>query len=235
MTKLEQLKTMDDFNRAPHLTDEERRIAAINMTKIPPTEQYCALENDPELAAFWRMTEMEVSELLKPDFQMMPFSEMNLLTLVVTMRSGVEAQAALFAAYTGSSVGSWGMTTIDAAKLGLINFPDSEVWTPAERLTIKFANALLDYDMPEELWSEALETWGPQKTLRYITWLNVVNFWCMFTACNKDIKFNPALTPPVGAVNPDNYKRSIGFSKTREGLKRVWENDARKLTEPEEE
>ncbi len=227
------LRTSKDYEAALHLSEEEKRIARINMTKIPPTPQYCALGNDPELAAFWRLTEMEVSELLKPDFQMYPFSEMNLLSLVTTMHSGVEAQYALFVSYTGSAAGSWGMDTIDASKLAMVSFPDSEVWSPVERLTIKFANGLLHYDMPEEVWSEALETWGEQKTLRYITWVNLVNFWCMFTACNKDIKFDPKMCPPVGTVTPENYHLSIGFSKAREGIKRVWENDARKLTEPE--
>ncbi len=226
---------MEDYNAAPQLSEEEKEIAAINMTKIPPTPQYCLLGNDPELAAFWRLTEMEISELLKPDFQMFPFSEMNLISLVTTYRSGVEAQYGLFTAYTGSAIGSWGMDTIDASKLAMITFPDSDVWSENERLTIKFANGLLDYDMPGEIWSEALETWGEQKTLRLVTWLNLVNFWCMFTACSPEIRFNAKMCPPVGTVTPDNYKNSIGFSKARAGIRRVWENDARKLTEPETE
>lgn len=223
MKKLYPIRTAENVAAAEHLSDEEKELAIKNLKRIPPTTPYCLLQNDPELAAMWRLTEMYVTELLKPDFQMIPFSDMNLITLVTAKHSGCEAQISLFAAYTGVALYGFGKGTDAAAKLALLDFPEAAAWTKEESLCIRFVNALLDYKMTDELFSEALELWGEKKTLRHITWANLVNFWCMFAVCT-DATFDPATVPPMGLISPKLVENAISYGPEKEGILAVWNN-----------
>jgi hypothetical protein len=64
-----------------------------------------------------------------------------------------------------------GRETYDPRKTVLIDFPDSDVFSPEERLAIKFSKAVLENTMTDELFDEALERWGVKMTLRYISFI----------------------------------------------------------------
>ena len=64
-----------------------------------------------------------------------------------------------------------GRDTFDVRKTVLIDFPDSDVYSPEERLAIKFSKAVLENTMTDEIFDEALERWGIKMTLRYISFI----------------------------------------------------------------
>ena len=106
-----------------------------------------------------------------------------------------------------------GRDTYDPRKTVLIDFPDSDVFSPEERLAIKFSKAVLENTMTDEIFNEALERWGIKMTLRYIAFIG------MYLSVTM-ILDTLALT---GAYNGNPAEYRHGYS-SHEALEDEWES-----------
>lgn len=221
--RLPVVKNEADFDALPHLSDEEKEMGKKNLNRLAPSDGWYMLGNDPELQAFWAMVERESIALLYPDFQVIPFSPMNLVTLVVAKKANSVYQYGSLAAFTAAQVLPYGLPEEALLKLPFIDLPDSGLWEKEEVLAIKLAMGCVDLDIPKELFQEALETWGPQKTLRLISWIGVVFQWAMMIEAlgmGYDHKKMSINTIPKAAIE----KVTEDFQAIRPEMKKMWEN-----------
>ena len=98
---------------------------------------------------------------------------------------------------------TWGMGAIataaphvdgfDAEQIFMLDFPESEIWTEEQRLALSFAQAVLTQQVTDELMAEALETWGPKLTIRYLGLIGSLTSQAMFmSAFNVAGRWNDA-------------------------------------------
>lgn len=50
--------------------------------------------------------------------------------------------------------------SISPTKILELNFPDSDIWSDDERLSLKFVKAVFTFKMTDELWDACVEAWG---------------------------------------------------------------------------
>ena len=99
--------------------------------------------------------------------------------------------------------------------LQLMDFPESEVWNDDQRLMLKFAKAVLDNTMTDELWKEAVDAWNPKMCVRYI---HVINFFLGAAIMNRTL----GVTYPMATDRDDHLEGDFDINREREEyLKRV--------------
>jgi hypothetical protein len=103
--------------------------------------------------------------------------------------------------------------------LQLMDFPESEVWNDDQRLMLKFAKAVLDNTMTDDLWKQAVDAWNPKMCVRYI---HVINFFLGASIMNRTL----GVTYPMSTETGQGGGRVAGvesqINKERaEYLKRV--------------
>ncbi|MBT8340827.1 MAG: hypothetical protein HKP58_20375 [Desulfatitalea sp.] len=213
--------TAADVEALSHLSEEEKAMALENLGKIPGGEGWFLLGNDPELQGFLHLIELSIAMLLEPDNQFVPFSPMSLGLSEVARQAGCEYTAGAMGVCTASAIGTW-VADKDSyhSQMGMLDFPDSALWTDEQRMTIKFVRACLENKMTDELFDQALKTWGEKKILRHIVWLGFAHMWAMImnTAKLSWPKMHSAPIPQKAMV--DGYYSHI--SKIWEGLQDVW-------------
>ncbi|MBT8341477.1 MAG: hypothetical protein KJP07_15835, partial [Desulfatitalea sp.] len=199
--RLPEIKTPADVEAMSHLSKEEKELGIKNLKKIPESDGWAIMGNDPELQVFWHIMEREYTALLQGDFQGVPFGPMNLLSLVAAKKSGSDYLYNFFAALTVRQIEAYPQSPDNAAKLAVLDSPDSELWRDEERMILKFAWASINNEMTDELFEEAREAWGEQRLLRNLAWLSYVSMWSM-VANVLDIKFLPEQMLPPGFTIP---------------------------------
>ncbi len=177
------IQSDEDVDNTPWLSDAEKKFAKLNLKKVPSTEGWRMLGNDPYTQAFWQLIE-RFNTAIQNDkgqhqMQCTPFTYLNICHMIVAKRSGNEYMLGVLGSSTVDAIKGYGE---DGDKHGyekmlLIDYPDSSVWTDEQRLSIKFINALYDYAMTDELFQEALDMWGEQQTIRNISWYTYVLGW----------------------------------------------------------
>ncbi|MBT8342534.1 MAG: hypothetical protein HKP58_06040 [Desulfatitalea sp.] len=221
--RMPMVKTPADVEALSSLTEEEKALALDNLKKVPLSDGWALMGNDPELQAFMHIIEQQATALLDGDFQCAPLTPMNLVTLEAVRRSGNDYMKTLFFAITAVELREFNKEE-DYPKLGLLDDPDCSLWTEEERLVLKFAQAVLDNKMTDELFSQARTAWGDKKLLRLFFWMGYVNLWGLLNNM-LNIKFTPDMMtegmkkgfPP--AVIPN----IVGpFQKTRKDLLEFW-------------
>lgn len=200
--RLPVIKTPADVEGLTHLNAEEKALALENLRKVPPTDGWLILASDPDTQAFWQLWERELTALLYPDMQAVPFSPMNLITLEVARHSGNDYLIGILRQVTAVSIADYDKPHSYYTKLALLEYPDSEVWTDEERMTLKFTRACLENTMTDELFEQARKAWGDQMILRYISWVGYVNQWAILENV-LGMRFEPAtMNFPKGAMSP---------------------------------
>ncbi|MBT8342284.1 MAG: hypothetical protein HKP58_18295 [Desulfatitalea sp.] len=225
--RLPMARTDADIDALTHLTDAEKAVAKKNQKRVPPSDGWFLLGNDPELQAIARIDEIASIVLLEPDTQMIPGGPMNLMCLIVARHFGNEWMFAAMAKVAVNMAKATGQKDFDPVQFGMLDFPDSMIWTDVQRLTIKFTHACLNNTMTDELFEQAREIWGEKRILRYIRWMSYVQFWAMVqNACN--LKWVP--TVGVGekqTVLPPDPKERLDFDeKVKDGLLSLWDSMA---------
>lgn len=82
----------------------------------------------------------------------------------------------------------------------MMDFPESEVWNPQQRLMLYYSKAVLENTMTDALWEEAVQAWGVQWCLRYIQFIGY--FWYAGVR-NRTLKVPyPMSTEREGHVTP---------------------------------
>lgn len=225
------VKTPADVEALTHLSAEEKVWALENLKKIPLSDGWSLMGSDPELQAFMHLMERQGGALLEGDFQIIPFGPMNLISLEVFRRSGNDYEQALFNALTAAEIGQFKLGNEAYMKLGMLESPDSMIWSEEERLAIKFTDAVLDNEMTDELFEQARTAWGEQKLLRHFYWLSYVKTWSML--CNMlNLRFTPEmLTPPMkNGVPPELIQKIVApHQQTRADLKTLWNTSVQEI------
>ncbi|MBT8342082.1 MAG: hypothetical protein HKP58_08650 [Desulfatitalea sp.] len=188
------------ISAATHLSSEEKEIAIENLKKMPPNNAWYLLNHNPKLVAIimkWGMGIMELCDDVpgipgKPG-QTMAFEVARFLDS--PWLASVMARNAAAAGEVGGFLNS---------QLGVINHPDSPLWTDEQRLALKFARACLENTMTDELFEQARELWGEQKVMGYIAMLTWdIVFALMVNACGMpptDAAGAEAVTPEESAI-----------------------------------
>ena|ERR1700733_6688965 len=64
-------------------------------------------------------------------------------------------------------------------KLAMLGFPESGVWDDEERTLLKLTKGLIDNDLSDATFDEAVALWGPNGVLRYWNWIYRYVGMCM--------------------------------------------------------
>ena len=221
--RLPVIKTPADVEALTQLSEDEKALALENLKKIPPTDGWYILGSDPDIQAFWQIWERELTALLYPDMQAVPFSPMNLITLEVARHSGNDYLIGLVRQVTSVTIADFNKPYDSYAKLAMLEYPDSAVWTDEERLTLKFTAACLENTMTDELFAQAQAAWGDQMILRYIAWIGYVYQWAILENV-LGMRFEPAaMNFPRGSMSPAVIDAiTLKIKPTKEEVRKFW-------------
>ena len=221
--RLPVIKTPADVEALTYLDAEEKALALENLKKIPPTDGWYILGSDPDTQAFWQLWERELTALLYPDMQAIPFSPMNLITLEVARHSGNDYLIGIIRQVTAVAIADFNKPHDAYTKLAMVEYPDSEVWTDEERLALKFTRACLENTMTDELFEQARETWGDQMVLRYISWVGYVYQWAILENVLR-MRFEPeTMNFPSGALAPHVIDAiTTKIKPTKDEFRKFW-------------
>ncbi len=213
--RLPRIRTPADVESLTYLDEEERALALGNLKRIPLSDGWAIVGNDPELQAFWHLMEREYIALSEGDMQAIPFGHMNLMAMETARLAGSDYIFGLFSALTVRQLEPMNMPAQDARKLAVLDFPDSELWNDDERLILKFTKATVQNTMTDELFEQSLAAWGEQKLLRSIGWIAFVNMHSM-VANVTGMKFYPEMLPPGRGAPPELVEKLKAMAqKTR--------------------
>lgn len=203
--RLPVIKTPADVKKLKDLDKGETALGLENLKKIPPTDGWYILGSDPDLQAFWQIWERHLLALLSPDMQAVPFSPINLMAHEVARISENDYLIGIFRQLTAVNIADFNKTNPDEdyTKLGLLEYPDSQVWSAEERLALKFTQATLENSMTDELFQEARNTWGDKMTLRYISWIGYVYQWAILENVLGMTFVPETMSFPKGSLSPE--------------------------------
>ncbi len=221
--RLPVIKTPADVEKLTHLDAEEKALALENLKKIPPTDGWYILGSDPDTQAFWQIWERQLTSLLYPDMQAIPFSPMNLITLEVARHSGNDYLIGLIRQVTAVTIADFKKPYDNYTKLAMLEYPDSDIWTVEERLALKFTRACLENTMTDELFAQARETWGDKMVLRYISWIGYVYQWAILENV-LGMRFEPqSMSFPSGAMSPEAIDSiTLKIKPTKMEVRKFW-------------
>ncbi|MBT8342114.1 MAG: hypothetical protein KJP07_19080 [Desulfatitalea sp.] len=225
--RLPYIHTNADIDNMSHLSEEEKALAKKSLKKTTPTDTLFLMLNDPELQALFQVNERSIESLLAPDYQAQAYSPMTLFCLELARLTKCEFMLGNFALIAATSVKSQSdlRPALGAPLLAMLGCPDSDCWTDEQRLSLKFVRACHEHSMPEELFNEALETWGKKKTLRHIYFIGLVNTAYMITkACDMPWDIN---TVPEFYINftPESLPFFYTLNeKALNGVMKVWDS-----------
>ena len=162
-----------DYEDLPHLSEKEKEVAGKVLVDYlenfgTETSHYAAaMLNDPALYVTTTIGFQNVKKLIMSGYvdKQVRGSAVNMM--FINIMKHVKCQQGL-ETFIENYVGR---ESFDPRKAVMIDFPDSDIFTPEERLAIKFSNAVLKSTMTDEIFNEAVERWGVKMTLRYISFI----------------------------------------------------------------
>ena len=220
-SRLPSVRTPADVDKLK-LGKEEKALAKENLKRVPPTDGWWIMGSSPDIQAMWQMVERWLLSSMYPEFQAVPLSPTNLMTIMVSKYNDSEYAVGLLNNYTIRAVDALGMEEEILTKLHMLDYPESEIWSEEESLIIRFTNAAMDRNVSDELYKEAQKAWGDEKILQYVSWMGFVD--SVVRMCKvADIKYNFGMQPPKGAVNQKSTDEILEFEKhQREVLRKMW-------------
>lgn len=177
--RLKPLRTPEDIAAVPYFDDEEREIATkallrrMELYNNPPTIVVAVAIHDPKGAAAKFRYGEEMTALLNNRGLIrhtVPGSILNLLILSVALHERDEYLVGALSSGHGDLAPGF-----KRHHLMMMDYPESEVWSPEQRLMLRFAKGILTNGVTDEIWDEAVKTWGVKQTLRYIQYAG--HFW----------------------------------------------------------
>lgn len=207
--RLPEIRTPAEFDAASHLSAEETALGKTLLKKIPDSDGWAILGNDPELQALWAIMERQYMAFFE-SFQGVPLSQMNLITLIAARHAGSDYVFGLLAALTVRQIAAYKMPLDYGAKLAVLDSPDSVLWTEQERLVLQFTWASLQNRMTDELFAQARAAWGEKTLLRSLAWASYVSMWGM-VANTLNMKFHADMIPPGFAIPPEAVSGMLPF------------------------
>lgn len=160
---------------APNLTAEEKEMAIGNLNRCPPNDAWYLLNHEPKLVAVMQIWGTCFMELLD-DAPGIPGKPGQWMAFEAARFMNCEFMAAILST---SAVNTGEVCGNHNAQLGILDFPDSKLWTDQQRLAIKFARAVLEGSVSDDLYAEAVEAWGEKKIMSYILMLGWDMIWAM--------------------------------------------------------
>jgi hypothetical protein len=177
--RLQPISTKADIAAVPWFDDEDREMCAdtlvrsIRLYGAQPTIVVRSACNDAKGARAKFEYGAELNALLNntgTNRHTIRGTLMNLLVVMTLQSTNDECLAPSIMAGNGTDAPGF-----KAHHYNLMDFPESEVWSPEQRLMLKYTRALLDNTMTDELWADAVEAWGVKMCLRYIQLVG--HFW----------------------------------------------------------
>ncbi|MBT8340684.1 MAG: hypothetical protein HKP58_11250 [Desulfatitalea sp.] len=217
--RLPYIRTEEDVdNKLSHLSKEDQALAKENVTKGPPSDASYILGTDPQLQAIFVLFERGVEGLLRPEYQMIPGSLMNILCRVIARITRNEWYQQAFDIAAIGAIPLWNENDTKKQaqylKLGMLDAPDSDVWTEEESLMIKFTTACMTYTMTNEIYDMALETWGEKKLLRYMFFIGFVQTNMMMSTA-LDMRSDYGTEPDVCLnFGPEAHEAYLSINNT---------------------
>lgn len=217
------MTTKQDSPATSPATETRSRLPIVRRdANVPPTGPWDLLGNDSEAYVFWRLIEQGLTKLLEPDFQGKPGGFMHLACLEVARHMACEWICSAMSAVASAGGDTWKNEDWNPAKLAMLEFPDSTLWTDEQSLILKFTRACLTNTMTDELFARALKQWGEKRLLRQMFWIGYVHIWAMMeNACGTS--YDRALDDPVTNISPEFFEsfRPI-IDKNWESLMELW-------------
>jgi len=177
--RVKPIRTVADVDAISYFDDEEREIARTTMLRRielynnPPTIGVACAMHDPK-GANAKFKYGEAINALMDNYDMnrhtVPGTLLNLLIVSVMRHVGDEFLVGALAAGHGKVAPGF-----KHHHYMLMDYPESEVWNAEQRLMIRYAKGFLNNDVTDELWDEAVKTWGVKMSLRYIQFAG--HFW----------------------------------------------------------
>lgn len=183
--RLKPIRTLEDIAAVPYFDDEERAIASealvrrMELFKNPPTIVVAVAIHDPKGASAKFKYGEDMTALLNNRGMIrhtVPGTILNLLILSVALHEHDEYLVGALSSGHGDLAPGF-----KRHHLMMMDYPESEVWSPEQRLMIRFAKGILTNAVTDEIWDEAVKTWGVKLTLRYIQYAG--HFW---TTCVRN-------------------------------------------------
>lgn len=193
-----------DIDAADHLTPEEkeaaskRLLSSLNKFGRQPTLTVAANDPDGALASGRAMDDLyALADNFGQRRHTRGGSLLNLLNFMVFKHTGDECLFGGLARYTRDRR----VPGFKSHHIAMLDYPDSEVWTPDQRLMLRYAKAVLDNTMTDELWDEAVKAWGIKMCMRYISFMGF--FWTV-SVRNRTLKVPYPMTSDAdGFLDPE--------------------------------
>jgi len=172
--RVKPLRTVKDVEEVSYFSDEDRRVAISLLTRSldvyqnQPTIGVCCAMHEPQSTAA-KFAYGEALERLcnnKGLERHTTQGSLHWILMLIAFRAVNDEN--LVGALSQGNLRSGAIPGFKPHHVAMIDFPDSEVWNPEQRLMIRYANALNNDAVTDELWAEVVRTWGVQKAIRYI-------------------------------------------------------------------
>jgi hypothetical protein len=189
--RLKPIWTKEDIDSIPYFDEEERQLAVQKLLRSirkygnQATITVATGIHDPKGAMATAHYGDVLGDLVidgKPETRhVIGGTLLNLLVITVMKHCGDESLLGSLARGGAGLAKGYEVEGFKRHHLMLMDFPNSEVWSREQRLMLLYARAVLDGTMTDELWQDAVRTWGVKMCLRYIQFTGY--FW---SACVRN-------------------------------------------------
>lgn len=203
--RLKPLYTPEDVEAVPYFDDEDKEIAVTKLVRSlnkygnPPTITVGVGVHDPKGAAATGQYGDAVRPLVTPtpqDGHTVGGTVLNLLVMQTHRHTGDECLLGGLARFAADRH----VPGFKVHHYMMMDYPDSEVWSPEQQLMLRYSSAVLENTMTDALWKEAVDAWGVKMCLRYIQWIGY--FWYAGVR-NRTLRVPyPMATEAEGHVKP---------------------------------
>ncbi|MCC8142089.1 MAG: hypothetical protein LIO56_06115 [Lachnospiraceae bacterium] len=208
--RLPRIDTEESYDALEHLTDDMKEYGKQNLSKVPPTEGWLMLGNNPDMQAFWQIMEREMTSLMEGDMQATPFGFMNLANKVIAHELKQEYMFGTEVACDTSAVPDHGLGYEGLIKSQMVDFPECDCWNDEERLCIYFVKACINFSMTDEIFQAAINSWGESMVVLRMSWIAYVwSMAMMQSAMHMRYDINKEIFP-YGTWTPENVKMTLG-------------------------
>lgn len=189
--RLKPIWTQEDIDSIPYFDADEKQLAVEKLLRSvrkygnQATITVATGIHDPRGAMATARYGDVLSELMidgKPETRhVIGGTVLNLLVLTVMKHCKDESLIGSLARGGAGLAKGYEVKGFKRHHLMMMEYPDSEVWSKEQRLMLLWARAVLDDKMTDELWQEAVDTWGVKMCMRYLQFTGY--FW---TACMRN-------------------------------------------------
>jgi hypothetical protein len=183
--RLKPLRTKADIDAISYFDDEEREIALEYLLRSvrnygnQPTITVATAAHDPKGARAKARLNEALNPLIDNDGLTRHTTQGSVLHLMVYLTLKHVNDECLVGALATGNVKRGAVPAFKPHHLAMVDFPESEVWSDQQRLSLKFTKAVLNSAVTDEIWDAAVKMWGVKKVLGYIQMIG--NFWYVGT------------------------------------------------------